>query len=90
MKRELIQVKSLEHLRELAIAKHELGIWLECFIAFGIARSSKQIDYFKDDKRPWIIFNGIDGSTDTLSDEDMTEYSLIVEAIKHRQFYVEE
>jgi len=89
MKKALIKVKSLEHLRKLAIAKHKLGMYLECFISMGILRSSKQIDYFADDKRPWFVFNSIDGSDETLTDEDMEEYSNIGEAIKKGCFYAE-
>lgn len=88
MKNKIIKVLNLEHLRKLAIKKHKDGMYLECFISFGIARSSKQIDYFPDDKRPWFVFNGIDGTTDTLDDKGLAQTN-IIEAIKKGSFFAE-
>ena len=75
------KVNNLDHLRELIQQGHK-----RFFITFGIARSSKHIELAGDQ---FVVFNDIDGSEDTFTDEEMMDerYTNIGKAISLGRFY---
>jgi len=74
-----IQVKSVEQLKQLA------GKTAEFFINFGFVRSTKQIRWNPKDKK-FRIHHEIDGSHETLSEEELAKTN-IVEAINKGAFF---
>ena len=72
-------IESLDELKKLASS----GEGLDCYIRLtGGLRSSKFITF--DGKDSWYVFNGIDGSEQTLSTEDLATTTNIIDAIEKR------
>lgn len=79
-------ITSVEMLKEICI---EAETSIECFISFGIARSSKSI-FFDEDEGKFSILNEIDDSEQMLSEDELNDECLtnIGKAIKHNAFYL--
>lgn len=56
------------------------------FIHFGMARSSKQIEYLSEENL-FEVFNGIDGLTQTLTEKGLGTHSNILDSINKGSFY---
>lgn len=78
------RVRNLRELRKLVRAGHA-----DYFIALGGALISRKNIALTDDGR-FSIFNGIDGSVQTLSARELREQTNIVRAIRRGAFYCEE
>ena len=84
-----IKIENLEQLKELASKDPEFGV--ECFVALGVARSSKRISItpgHPGEPDLWHVYNEID---DTWQ-EELTEYQLksqtnLITAIESGRLY---
>ena len=77
-----IKVESIDHLKELADDGQK-----EFFISFGVARSSKDVEYYPETEEFWV-WNGIDDTEQTLTADKLKTESNIAEAIEHGNFYM--
>lgn len=84
METKYIKIKSLKDLKK----KAEKGEQLDCCIAVGILRSSKDIWYNKENEKPWEIFHSISGETEEYNDKELEEWTNIPQAIKNGNFYL--
>ena len=80
-------MKKINNISELKRAPYKMK---DYFISFGVARSSKQITWLKDEKK-LEIFNLIDGTIITLSPKELNNSNLtnIGEAIRKGAFFAE-
>lgn len=78
----MTKIKTLNQLKKMS--SNQI---CECFISFGVARSSKDISY---DQGTWHVFNYIDDTEETFaSDGELEILSNIVEAIQAGALFAE-
>lgn len=76
-----IPVKSLNHLRDLALRPNGDYVHFYIQLAGGLARSSKRISY-RPDSREFLIIHEIDESDDEVSEDELAERTYLIEAIE--------
>lgn len=84
----MIQVTSINQLKELAYKSN--GDFVEFYLnlANGLARSYKRISYRPNEVKQWLIINEIDESYQELLDKSLSKKTLIVQGIKKGSFFL--
>lgn len=79
-------MKKIESQKELDSLLSQLddGCMLDCFVSFGMARSSKEINL--DENGDYYVYNEIDDSEETIPHDSLDD-NIIGEALQRHAFY---
>ncbi len=86
----MIQISSIQHLKELAFQENGDFIHFDILLAGGLAISSKRISYRPTEEKQWLIINEIDESFQELLERNLSKRTSIVEAINKKALYLSE
>lgn len=77
----MIQITSLNQLKELAFRENGDFVEFYIFLAGGIARSCKRISYRPTEREKWLIINEIDDSYQELQEKHLSTRTNIILAL---------
>lgn len=75
-----VRISSIEQLKQEAYRENGDFIDFQIILAGGLARSSKRISYRPEDNE-FLIINEIDESYQEISESDLKERTILIEAI---------
>lgn len=84
----MIQITTLNQLKELAFRENGDFVEFYIFLAGGIARSCKRISYRPNEKEQWLIINEMDDSYQELNEECLLIQTNIISAINNRSLFL--
>ncbi len=84
----MIQVTSVNQLKELAYKPNGDFVEFYLYLANGFARSCKRVSYRPNEEKQWLIINEIDESHQELLDKSLSKRTLIVEATNKGSFFL--
>jgi hypothetical protein len=84
----VIQITSLDQLKELAFRENGDFVEFYIFLAGGIARSCKRISFRPNEKKQWLIINEIDDSYQELHEKSLLAQTNIISAINNSALFL--
>jgi hypothetical protein len=84
----MIQITSINHLKELAFRDNGDFVEFYIYLAKGIARSCKRISYRPDEKKQWLIINEIDNSYQELQENTLSTRTNIILALNNGALFL--
>jgi hypothetical protein len=84
----MIQVKSIEELKEFSFKENGDLVQFYLFLLNGKVKTGKRISYRPNERKNWIIINEIDDSCQELLDKNLSKRTNIVKAIDNGNFFL--
>jgi hypothetical protein len=84
----MIQVKSIEELKEFSFKENGDLVHFCLFLMNGKVKTGKRISYRPNENKNWIIINEIDESCQELLDKNLSKRTNIVIAIDSGNFFL--